>query len=329
MNLPYALVKYIEDVTGAAPALGLVPKPNLTGLPLYLAKAFDIRTLEIFGHPIVIAMITPDGKNDLAQLAKHREILAGKLGEDIVLVFPRLRSYERRRLIQKRIPFIVAGRQMYLPMMLVDLRESFPAPARTAAKSVSWVAQVIVLRHLLSGEIEDRSLAAVAGSLGYSPMAVSQALEELVVLGLSQRVQHGRSKGIQFDGDSRTLWRTALPFMRSPVKKSYQVRRFDSSLARPLRAGMTALVDSTNITAGSIKTLAMSTKDVRKGIEGGQMDLCPLEEDAAFILQAWAYAPKRLSPGPAVDPLSLYLTLRDDLDERVQIAIEQLVEKWT
>jgi hypothetical protein len=328
MDTPQALVKYLQNVTGVAPALAPVPKSRLAGLPVYLAKTFDIRKLEIFGRSILVAIVTSDARIDLAQLAKHRELLAAKLGEEIVLTLPHLKSYERRRLIQKGIPFIAPGRQMYLPMMLVDLRESFPAPVRTTTKTMSWVAQTIVLRHLLSGDIEDRPMAAVALSLGYSAMAVSQAVDELIAPRLCQRVQQGKSKILRFESDPRALWRSALPFMRSPVKKLYLVRKHDSSIARPLRAGMTALAESTNIADGPIKTLALSAKDLRGAIEGGHIQTCSLEEDAEAILQAWPYAPGRLSAGLAVDSLSLYLSLRDDPDERVQIAIEQLVGAW-
>lgn len=328
MDTAQALSKYVQDVTGAPPALRSVSKSRLASLPVYLAKAFDIRKLKLFGHSILVAIVPSDDKIDLAQLAKHRELLAGKLGDEIILVLPHLKSYERRRLIQKRIPFIAPGRQMYLPMMLVDLRETFSPPERTATKTLSWVAQMIALRHLLLGDIEDRPMSAVALSLGYSAMAVSQAVDELIALRLCQRVQQGKSKIIRFESDPPTLWRLALPFMRSPVKKTHLVRKFDSKIVRPLRAGMTALADLTNIADNPIKTLAMTAKDIRNAIDGGHIQTCSLEEDATAIFQAWAYSPQRLSPGQAVDSLSLYLSMRDERDERVQIALEQLVETW-
>jgi hypothetical protein len=328
MDTPQALAKYIQDVTGVSPVLGSIPKSRLAGLQMYLAKAFDIRRLEIFGHSVLVAIVTSEAPLDLAQLAKHRELLAARLGEEVVLTLPGLKSYERRRLIQKGIPFIAPGKQMYLPMILVDLRESFSTGAQTTNESLSWVAQVIVLRHLLSGDIECRSMADVAFLLGYSAMAVSHAMAELVAFRLCRRVQQGRSKFIRFESDPDTLWPSALPLMRSPVKKIHLVREYDPTIVRPQQAGMTALAELTTITDGPIKTLALGTKDFRSGIDGGHIETCPLAEDAEAVLQAWAYVPKRLSMGQAVDPLSLYLSLRDDPDERVQIAMEQLVETW-
>ena len=54
--------------------------------------------------------------------------------------------------------------------------------------------------------------------------------------------------------------------------------------------------------------------------------MCSLEEDAKAVVQAWAYDPKLLAISPAVDPLSLSLCFKDDPDERVQMAMEQLLE---
>ena len=135
-----------------------------------------------------------DDQFDLSQLAKQRDTLSVKLGRDVVLVFPRIRSYERNRLILKQIPFIVPGRQMYLPMILVDLREVFSAPAHLKTDAMSWVAQVILPRHFQFSDIEEQPLSQVALTLGYSAMAISQALDELVALKLCRRKRLGRTK---------------------------------------------------------------------------------------------------------------------------------------
>jgi len=47
-------------------------------------------------------------------------------------------------------------------------------------------------------------------------------------------------------------------------------------------------------------------------------------------LETWSYDPRQLSAGPAVDRLSLYLSLEDRRDERVEQAADMLLEdmKW-
>ncbi len=193
------------------------------------------------------------------------------------LVLPQIKSFERRRLIQKRVPFIVPHRQMYLPMLLTDLRETFAPRIQGDVKTMSWVAQVVLLRHLLFHDVTECSLSRIAEMLGYTPMAISQAVGELVFLNICERLRLGREKRIRFCATPHELWRTALPHLRRPVKKAPEIAEFD--------------------------------------------------EDAQAIVEVWAYSPKSLATGAAVDPLSLFLCFRDDSDERIQAALEQLVEE--
>jgi hypothetical protein len=88
---------------------------------------------------------------------------------------------------------------------------------------------------------------------------------------------------------------------------------------------MTGLSEATNISTAPKTVFAIGTREAR----GVEMDTCPFEEDAAIIVEVWAYAPELLSEGASVDPLSLYLSMREDPDERVQTALAQLLEAWT
>lgn len=47
-------------------------------------------------------------------------------------------------------------------------------------------------------------------------------------------------------------------------------------------------------------------------------------------IEIWSYSPDLLSESPVVDPLSLYLSLRNSEDERVQQQLETLIAgiKW-
>jgi hypothetical protein len=305
-----------------------VRREILASLPVYLSNSYELHEIEVCNHRVVMAISKSTGKPELAQLAKDRELLSEKLGREVVLALPQLKSYERRRLIQKHVPFIVPGRQMFMPMLSVDLREFYPTPMAAPKKNLSWVAQVMLLRHLLCCDIVEHPLAAIADALGYSAMAITQGLDELVVLGLCQRKVEGRVRTIRFEHAPGILWLEALPFLRSPVKKRYFVHELNRQKLRSFRSGATALSDATNLSPSPKPIVAMDAKEVRRAVNAGQIEIGPFEEDAAVILEAWAYSPERLSNGLAVDPLSLYLSLKDEPDERVQMALDQLMEAW-
>ena len=57
------------------------------------------------------------------------------------------------------------------------------------------------------------------------------------------------------------------------------------------------------------------------------------EENGFYALEVWKYNPKLLADGISkkdnVDPLSLYLSLKDKFtDERIDMALDQIIEKY-
>lgn len=46
-----------------------------------------------------------------------------------------------------------------------------------------------------------------------------------------------------------------------------------------------------------------------------------------YALELWRYDPKKLSDGEYVDRLSLAISLRDDRDERIEEAVEEMLEQ--
>ncbi len=326
MSLLDELKTYLATTLEVRPDIHPLAKSALATLPLYLTSELEICRLNLFGDNVLVALADSHGKLDLARLTKQRETIQTKLGTTVVLVLPLIKSFERRRLIQKQVPFIVPHRQMYMPMLLTDLRESFPARTNGEMKTMSWVAQVVVLRHLLSHDITERSLSHIAGILGYTPMAISQAVDELVSLEFCERIRVGREKRIRFRATSPELWRTALPYMRTPVKKTFLASKLDEQIKTSLRAGLTALSERTDILSNTVLTVALSEVELRKAREQNEIELTELEEDAQAIIETWAYSPRVLAIGAAVDPLSLLLCFRDDPDERVQAALEPLAE---
>ena len=73
------------------------------------------------------------------------------LGSNVAFVFLALPTFDRKRLIQRRIPFLVPGRQTYLPVALIDLREKAKGGQRLLdepKERLSAPAQVLVLYHL-------------------------------------------------------------------------------------------------------------------------------------------------------------------------------------
>lgn len=326
MNLEAEYRRYIEEATGTAPLIEGVQGEILGTLPLYLRSYYRLAKTQLFGRRSLLAIQNPD--TDTAtptEYARHHNTLRASLDSEVVLVLHQISSYGRQQLVRLGIPFVVPHRQAFLPPMMVDLHERFPRTTSQSVSRLAAAAQVVLLRHLLGKHVEGVSLRELASELGYSAMTLSTVRIELESLGLCKSIQKGRSTHIEFPAPMRELWERAESHLRSPVKASHWVR-FIRKDERNLRAGLTALAASSLISDNELPTCAMKSPDYRAQLARGDIVRCHGPEDAQASVECWAYDPHLLSDGPAVDRLSLYLSLRGTHDERIEKALTALLE---
>jgi hypothetical protein len=69
----------------------------------------------------------------------------------------------------------------------------------------------------------------------------------------------------------------------------------------------------------------MSGPDWRARKKAGQFQEIPFREPGTVEIEVWSYAPSLFAEGDAVDRLSLFLSLQEDKDERVQAAVEEMM----
>jgi hypothetical protein len=93
---------------------------------------------------------------------------------------------------------------------------------------------------------------------------------------------------------------------------------------------MSALSRRTMIADDRLPTYALPLAIFQDFLEKGACVGSRDAENATARIEIWSYDPHLLSKDPIVDPLSLYLSLRNSADERVQQQLEQLIAevKW-
>ena len=155
-------------------------------------------------------------------------------------------------------------------------------------------------------------------------MSISRAARVLERAGLIQRSKDGRRRHLHVHGDPRAVWDRAQSQLRSPVRARSTVPVAD--LEGALDAGETALSQRTMLAPPPTRTVAVSAGVwSRHGTRhGDRAHLDAIDEPGTMMVEVWTYPPTSLSRGHAVDPLSLYLSLRDHVDDRVEQARDTL-----
>jgi len=324
-----ALSEYLASATGASALLK--PAGRKKGqMPAYLAKSYDLIGGEIFGEQMTFALARPelDEGPSLKRLqADYKALRSASDASLLVLAFEHLPSYLRSHLVKARISFVVIGRQIFLPHYWVDLREREEAAPEPPPSFLTWSAQVVLLRHLLWHDVEERSLSELAHQLGYSAMAMTQASRQLQAAGLAAISREGRSKRLAFEQHGRSLWEQALPKLRRPWSRVVAISQ--TQLPENYRvwvSGISALSSRSMISSGGTPVRAIHGDRLRQAEEPQGLAVAEHIEFAKIKLEVWEYDPGLLAKGESVDPLSLFLSLKDDANERVQGALEDLLD---
>ena len=318
------LLDYLEPLTGDRPDLALA---KATNLPLFLRERFDFQSMRLFGKHYILALEKEDGDAESpGEYENQLHLMQPQFTESVALVLQRLPSYARNRMVRLGIPFIVPGSQTFLPEALIDLRERFTQPKPDKGKKLTPAAQCLVLYHLQRQPLENIPLRDIAERIGYSPIMLTKVKDELEATGICRTSRMGRSIVLEFTAKGRNLWETVQPILSSPVKKTLWVR-WDQPGHPALVAGLTALSRKTIMADDRLPTYALLSATFQANLERGLYNGCRGPEDANLRLESWSYNPLLFSDNGMVDPLSLFLSLRDFHDERVQQQIEILIDQ--
>lgn len=267
-------------------------------------------------------MATPD------RLKGQKHQLERFYGVPIVFVFDRLDSWQRKRLIEKQVGFVQTNKQLYIPELMLQLSDiRFGDQLDTADSGhITFSTQLALFYHIERGSLDGRPALEIANKLGYSAMTVTRIIRELQQLKWVT-IHPGKERTFSFVEPTSKLWALALPRLRSPIRETWFT---DDPLSFPdfTRAGETALSTYTMLASHRVEELAIS-KEQFKSLRA-QDKLQELNShDGHFRLQVWQYEPRVVADpdGNRVDRLSLYMTLKDEIDERVQAALKHMLEQ--
>lgn len=324
LTLPIAVRHYLHEVLGVStPAVK--PWARAKELPYYLRDTFEFSELELNGHPVVLMMARAQHKQSLSEVRTWLDKVRTLAGQPAVYVTDALASYERRRLIELKVPFIVPGNQLYLPDLGLDLREYFRKRLPATDVSLSPSAQAMLITALLRQPWQTEwQPSKVAVALGYTPMTLSRAVKELTATGLATAYTVGRARWLRMEHPPQQTWEQAKPSLRSPVKRTVWVlpAGVAANRARYL-AGLSALAHHSMLTEPKWPVYAVSPVAWKAATDAGVRAL-PEPIAGAQEWQLWSYSPALLSGVATVDPLSLMLSLQDNVDDRVQLALDEL-----
>ena len=299
---------------------GLVPINHVKGLPVLYPALFQMWSGAVGETPCMFAYARSTNHLTPAQIERYMTVLSEHFHVPAVYVGDRLAPHEPERLISKGIPFIVPGKQMFLPFAGTYLKRTSPF-CQIEHDYLGTCAQLIVLGVLQKYIAAPVRIMDIVDRFGVSRSTAISALFELEHFGLGMKEKtNGKEIGFHFVLSGKKLWGEAQPFLRNPSKRIVGLETIPNDCTLAL-AGVDALAEETMLNATEPKYYAMSLSEFRK------KDIQTVNTATAkYHLQLWLYRPTVFDP-VRIDMLSLYLTLKNDPDDRVQIALNKRMEE--
>lgn len=257
---------------------------------------------------------------------KECEITAKRLtvltGLPIVFILKSGPTYERQRLTDKGVFFVMSDKYAHLPMLIAMEKTS----DRKTATALSPVAQYILFYHLQVKNLEGLSAKEIAELIPYSYESTTLGLTCMEDLELCKKIQtDSKKKLLHFTENGIELWKKAKPFFISPLEQRIYCDSFRSEMNFPI-CGINALAHYTRLNPDPEKMFMTTNKEYKVLNSSGLIEN-PNTYDGNVIIEIWKYPAIGLieEKVPFVDRLSLAITLENDNDPRVEKEVEQMI----
>jgi hypothetical protein len=297
-------------------------------LPVFIRNLYRFYWMTILDTSCLLIEIIDEAPG-VDVIKKHIKRIAGLTNLNVVLYYKDITRYRRKSLIKNCISFIVENGQVFLPFVVLDIKNTSHYTANTSI-TFSPATQKAYLYFLYNKDLKVNTTE-FAKKMEVAVMTSSRVLNDMYdakLLSYEIGGKTGRSKEYQRISDPEYLI-IGRDLIRSPIKKVVYVRDVPTST---LVAGMEALSELSMINPPGYPVRAIGYEQFQE-IEN-EIEIIKnkdiIKDERLVELQIWEYNPQLYSKKKHVDLMSLYVSLKEERDERVEQALEDVLrgEEW-
>ena len=290
-------------------------------LPLLYISLYTFKLVRTYGVEWII--IIPKEQVHLSKLRKQHKQIEKILNLHCAFYLRAGNLYSINTMISEGIPFIIENREIYLPFLGILLQANSEREIKPIQR-LSYLCQKLILTAIYENWHEI-NVSKTAEKLAITKMSASRCFDEIEFLEMPILGLKGRSRVINIPEDKKALWEDLKSFMRTPVISTFY---FADDLQLPMKGGMSALAEYSNIEDNTYPSYIVAKKDMnRLGIKNrcmsGKMDMPgSMVQELGYMLFYKA--------GNIMDPLSLQLSLLEEEKEdyRIGKAVKEMLEEY-
>lgn len=286
-------------------------------LPLYVAGNYEIDEAIVSNNRFIV--MSPIGDlPTLPAMKKHIEKIQKIDDVPVAFYLKNLSDFRRKGMLESNIPFMTE-KQVFLPFIGTLLMEE--KNNALYKEKFMFSTQQLFLMYLYNRQ-NKLYVANVGKKLPYSAMTLSRAVKQLEASDLFLVYKDGVNKVIESKYDRRELFERAKPFLLDPVRKYDYIEksRIDENM---VLASESAFAKNSMLNPSKLITYAIDEQKM----DINQMENELVDPNKQIRLELWGYDPKLFSDDNVADGLSVALSLREIVDERIEEAIDECIER--
>ena len=309
----------MKEITIAGQQIELrnLSKQDQKGLWLELIANFKMMQFDFNGQ--VMLLLVAKGEMDYTNVQRRKisERIESIKHIPAVFYFDNLLTYERDRLVEQGVYFIVADKFAFVPTLIINRLST-----KSEIKELFYPStQYILFYHLQIESLDGLSLKELEDKVPYKYKTIAKSIKQLEALGLV-RMEGSRNKKLVFELSGKELWDKASTNLIDPIKS---IEYTSDVFPEGDIGGISALSHYSMLVPEDVPTRVLTAEWVREH-KYSIPELHSFEDTQR--IEIWKYPPSGTSG--YVDKLSLFLTLKDDNDPRVEKEIEIMMNeiKW-
>lgn len=307
-------MEYLNQVLG----IRIVYKDDaIVSMPNFIDARYRLQRVTLDGQDVIF-VYPKEELEAVSSVKKHLDRIVNTTKTPAVLIPAHLTYRQKEYLLRDHIPFVVEGKQIYLPFMAVYLQERGDGEKQDIATMLPS-AQLLLLFYIYHG-CGELLTSEASQKLGFTATSISRASRQLEEMGLIQTEKRGVQKVIYSDQSPEEVFSMARENMCNPVKRTLYVPKtnIDTNL---LLSGYSALSEYSMINPPMVECYAAGSVTAWEKEASNKLQ----STDDQCAVELWRYDPRKLSNGNCVDKLSLALALSADKDERIEEAVEEML----
>lgn len=323
-------------------ALGQKIQPKgliLPGVPVYITQAFNSYQLGV-GTPEQYELLLLAPKRELAfdQIMNALRFVRKLRGSTIpVLVADNVNPKFRPLLVREKIPFLYKDKTIFIPEIglkgdigkMMKAKKNQGVGLKDAQFEIRPLALKIIAGYFTNqvpeifsqGTLFDK----IKDKAGVSRTKFSEVIRDLVRAELLMSKGHGPKKEYQFP-QKQELWSAVGRMAIGKLFRVVEVETIPIESNDYALAGETALSHFSNLAEPKNKTIAITSEVFKALKEDGRLQSKVIGD--GILIEVWKEDPKLFAIENSLNPIEVYFSLKHEIDERVQIALQEMLREY-